>query len=26
VIGNVRYLNGVGNVTVWDATNLDKKP
>ena len=26
VIGNVRYLDGVGNVAVWNATNLDKKP
>ena len=22
----VRYANGVGNVAVWDATNLNKKP
>jgi curved DNA-binding protein CbpA len=22
----VKYANGVGNVAVWDATNLDKKP
>jgi hypothetical protein len=21
----VRYANGVGNVAIWDATNLDKK-
>ena len=21
----MRYANGVGNVAIWDATNLDKK-
>jgi hypothetical protein len=26
VVLKVRYANGVGNVAVWDATNLDKKP